>query len=60
MFAPCSGAMVRGFYNLTAEMNPVGGAKTCYYDENGHMLYGNQIIDGQSYYFVTAQQLKER
>ena len=49
MFRPGSGAMVReSFFEHTAVTNPAGGAKTCYYDAQGHMLYGIQVIDGQT------------
>ena len=45
-----TGAMAKSeFINLTAEENPEG-AKTSYYDEFGHMLYGLQTIDGNLYY----------
>ena len=45
-----TGAMAKSeFVNLTAEENPEG-AKTSYYDEFGHMLYGLQTIDGNLYY----------
>ena len=52
MFDPATdGAMVKGFYTHTEETNPNGGAKTCYYDASGHMVYGQQKIGGYWYNF---------
>ena len=51
MFEP-DGTMVRAmFYTHTKKTNPNGGAKTCYYDGSGRMLYGQQRIGGYWYNF---------
>ena len=46
------GSMVRSaFYAHAMETDPDGGAKICYYDESGHMLFGQKKIDGFWYIF---------
>ena len=51
-FDPETFEMVTGFVELPDSYSS-SGVKTVYYDENGHMLYGSQVIDGEMYYFNT-------
>jgi|GEM_PF-4259998 len=44
-FDETTGKMITGWKEI-AKQN-----KTVYYDEEGHMLYGKQTIDGDTYYF---------
>ena len=50
LFGKGTGAMSFGFQNL----NTYGKNKTVYYNSQGHMLYGKQIINGKTYYFDTT------
>ena len=50
MFRPGNGGMVKNdFYEHDKSTNTV--EKTCYYDADGHMVYGEQTIDEKTYYF---------
>ncbi|MBR2737924.1 MAG: N-acetylmuramoyl-L-alanine amidase [Lachnospiraceae bacterium] len=51
MFDMDTGAMVTGFFQHTAQTNPVGGPKICYYDANGHLVYGQKHIGDYWYMF---------
>ena len=47
-FDETTGVMITGWKDIPSQN------KTVYYDANGHMLYGMQVIDGQTYFLDRA------